>query len=192
MIRFIFILLLDVEPICSLMFLYNMNDFNFIHDYFTEEKIASFFFIIIGSISIVLAFIFLFIIQYSFFKGLAIPFLFIGCIQVLLGTITVLRAPKDMIRVEQQLNQEPQKIITEELSRMEKIQKNFRIYKWIEITLLILGLILFCLFYKSAQSFWKGLGMGLIIQAGTLLTLDLIAEKRADTYVARLVEKTVN
>ena len=62
-----------------------MNNVNFIHTYFTEERIESLFFIIIGSIAIALALIFLGIIKYSFFKGLAFPLLFIGIIQIIIG-----------------------------------------------------------------------------------------------------------
>lgn len=164
-----------------------MNDLNFIHTYFTEEKIESFFFIILGSISIVLAFVFLFIIQYSFFKGFAIPLLLIGSLQVFVGTIVACRAPKDISRVEQFLNSDPQKIKTEELPRMEKVLKSFGIYKWIEILLIITGMVLFFLFYNSPQTFWKGLGLGLLMQSTLMLSLDLVAKKRADTYKISLL-----
>ena len=164
-----------------------MNDLNFIHAYFTEEKIESFFFIILGSIGIIVAFIFLFIIQYSFFNGFAIPLLLIGCVQVLVGTIVVYRVPKDISRVEQYFRSEPQKIKTEELPRMEKVQKNFEIYKWVEILLIITGFVLFFIFYNSPQTFWKGVGLGLLIQAAVMLSLDLVAKKRADTYMNTLL-----
>ncbi len=163
-----------------------MNDLNFIHSYFTEEKIESFFFIIIGVISIILALIFLFIIKYSFFKGLAIPLLVFGCMQVLVGTIVALRVSKDISRVEFQMNNAPQKIRTEELPRIEKVQKNFVIYQWIEIALIISGLILFCLFYNSSQTYWKGLGLGILLQASMMFSLDMVAKKRTNNYIISL------
>ncbi|MBC7695029.1 MAG: hypothetical protein H7141_06230 [Burkholderiales bacterium] len=117
---------------------------------------------------------------------MAMPLLLIGFIQVSVGTIVVLRVPKDITRVENQLEREPQKIKTDELPRMEKVHNNFVIYQWIEIALIIAGLILFFLFYNSQQTFWKGLGMGLLIQAAIMLSLDFAAKKRADKYIVSL------
>ena len=160
-----------------------MNQLDFIHTYFTEEKIESLFFIIIGSIAIALALIFLGIIKYSFFKGMAYPLLFIGLIQVVVGSIVYLRVPKDIERVEQMASQQPNLIQTTEIPRMETVLQNFTIYKWIEITLIITGIILIIAFYKSPQTFWKGLGLGLLIQSNTMLCLDMMAEHRADIYM---------
>lgn len=159
---------------------------NFVTTYFTEEKIESLFFIIIGLIAILLALFFLFLIKYSFYKGLAFPLLLIGLIQLIVGTTVYFRSPKDIIKVEQIIKNEPQKIRTEELPRMEMVMQNFTIYKIIEITLLLTGGILFMFFYNSTLTFWKGLGLGLIMQAGIMLTLDIISEKRGITYIQHL------
>lgn len=159
---------------------------NFITTYFTEEKIESLFFIIIGLIAVFLALVFLFLIKYSFFKGLAFPLLLIGLIQLIVGTTVYFRSAKDIIRVEQIIKNEPQKIQNEELPRMETVMQNFTIYKIIEIILLLTGGILFAFFYNSSQTFWKGLGLGLIMQAGIMLTLDIVAEKRGKTYIQHL------
>jgi hypothetical protein len=161
---------------------------NFVSTYFTEEKIESIFFIIVGIITISLALIFWFVIKYSFYNGLAFPFLLVGLIQIIVGTTVYFRAPKDIIKVEQIIKNEPQKIKTEELPRMEIVMKNFTLYKWIEITLLLTGLILFILFYNSSQTFWKGLGLGLLIQASLMLSLDFVAEKRAQIYIQNLTQ----
>lgn len=159
---------------------------NFVTTYFTEEKIESLFFSIIGITSICLALIFWFIIKYSFYKGLAFPFLLVGLIQIIVGTTVYISSPKDITRIEQLIRHEPQKIQTEELPRMEVVMKSFTIYKWIEIILILTGIILFILFYNSSQIFWKGLGLGIIIQAGLMLTLDIVAEKRALDYIEAL------
>ncbi len=160
-----------------------MNQLDFIHTYFTEEKIESLFFIIIGSIAIALALIFLGIIKYSFFKGMAYPLLFIGLIQVVVGSIVYLRVPKDIERIEQMVSQQPQLLQTIEIPRIETVLQNFTIYKWIEIMLIITGIILIIVFYKSPQTFWKGIGLGLLIQSNIMLCLDMMAEHRADIYM---------
>ena len=160
-----------------------MNHLDFVQTYFTEEKIESLFFIIIGSIAIALALIFLGIIKYSFFKGMAYPLLFIGLIQVVVGSIVYLRVPKDIERIEQMVSQQPQLLQTIEIPRIETVLQNFTIYKWIEIMLIITGIILIIVFYKSPQTFWKGIGLGLLIQSNIMLCLDMMAEHRADIYM---------
>ena len=164
---------------------------NFIENYFSEEKIESLFFIILGIIAITSAFIFLGIIKYSFFKGMAIPLLLIGIIQLTVGVTVYNRSPKDNMRVQQIIKNEPNKIKTEELPRMEKVMKNFTVYKWLEIILFALGFIIFIVFCKSPQSFWKGLGLALMIQAGVMFSLDLLAEQRGRDYLINLTKETV-
>ena len=159
---------------------------NFVTTYFTEEKIESLFFIIIGIISVCLALIFWFIIKYSFYNGLAFPFMLVGLMQIIVGTTVYIRSPKDIIKVEQFIRHEPQKIQTEELPRMEVVMKSFTFYKWIEIILMLTGIILYILFFNSSQTFWKGLGLGLLIQASLMLTLDIVAEKRGRIYIQSL------
>lgn len=163
-----------------------MSSPNFVTTYFSEEKIESLFFIIIGIIAVFFALFFLFLIKYSFYKGLAFPLLLIGLIQLIVGTTVYFRSSKDIIKVEQFIKNEPQRIQTEELPRMQTVMQNFTIYKIIEIILLPTGIILFVFFYNSTQTFWKGLGLGLIMQACIMLTLDIAAEKRGKSYIQHL------
>lgn len=164
------------------------TNIDFIKTYFTEEKIESFFFIVIGLISIILSLIFWFVIKYSFYNGLAYPLLIVGIIQLVVGTTVYIRSPKDIVRVEQIIKNEPSKIKTKELPRMEMVMKNFEIYKTIEIGLLVIGLALLILFFKSSQTFWKGVGLGLLIQAALMLILDLLAEDRASKFIDELIK----
>jgi hypothetical protein len=159
---------------------------DFIKNYFTQEKIESVFFILIGVTAISFALINLFIIKYSFYKGLAYPLLLIGLIQLGVGASIYSRSPKDIIRVEDLFKKETQKIQTEEIPRMQVVIENFLLYKWIEIVLIIIGIILFFCCKKTPYVFWKGLGLGLIIQAALMLSLDSIAEKRSIIYLKQL------
>lgn len=163
---------------------------DFISTYFTEEKIESLFFIIIGFVAITLAIFFLWIIKYSFFKGMAIPFLLIGSIQLSAGYTIYKRSPDDINRVEQLVKSNHIDLKTTEVLRMESVIQNFTIYKWIEIALILSGLVLIILFQKSSQTFWKGLGLGLLIQASLMLCLNLIAEQRAEKYFQILISLT--
>ncbi len=163
----------------------------FITTYFTEEKIESLFFIILGLIAILLALIFWFIIKYAFYNGLAYPLLLVGIIQLTVGSIVYLKSDKDMVRIENYVTHEPNIITTQELPRMQVVMKNFTIYKTVEITLLLIGLFLFFYTKISAVHFWKGLGLGLIIQSSIMLSLDLVAEKRGISYISALTN-TIN
>ena len=96
------------------LYFYNQNTermhADFITTYFTEEKIESLFFIIISIITIALALIFLFLIKYSFFKGMAIPLLAFGIIELSAGAIVLTQSAKDLTRIEQIIKNEPQLI----------------------------------------------------------------------------------
>jgi hypothetical protein len=158
----------------------------FEESYFKQEQIESLIFIILGILSICLALIFLGIIKYSFFKGMAVPLLLIGLTQLIVGSIVYLRSPEDKYRVTQMLINERSKIKTEEIPRMEKVMQNFTVYKWIEIVLILASIILLIIFYSSPQTYWKGLALGLLIQAIMMLSLDVLAENRGQVYIEQL------
>lgn len=159
----------------------------FVSTYFTEEKIESLFFLLIGISSILLALIFLFIIKYSLYKGLAYPLLLIGILQVVVGISIYIRSPKDIIRVGQLIQNEPQNIQSNEIIRIDQVIDNFTTYLCIEMSLIIISLSLYIYFYKSPQTFWKGVALGLLIQASLLLPLDLVAKQRAHSYHDALI-----
>lgn len=83
------------------------------------------------------------------------------------------------------MHDDPQTYKSAVLSRMEAVIKNFRVYKGIEIILLILGIVL--TFILREKDLWYFVGIGLIIQSSLMLVLDLFSEKRAYEYL-RFVE----
>jgi hypothetical protein len=158
-----------------------------ITSYFTEEKLQSAIFIIIGVIAILFALIFLWLIKYSFFKGMAIPLFFIGMMQVSAGIITYNQSQKYSAKMELLLSNKPEEVKSEELKRMQIVLKNYANYKLTELILLLIGIALFILFNKSPQTFWKGLGLGLLLQASVLLALHLLSEQSGKMYVEQLI-----
>jgi hypothetical protein len=153
----------------------------FVQDYFNAEKYESIFFAALGLVAVLIAIYYYFNIGTPYYKGIAIPFLLIASIQIVVGTIVYFRSPKDIIMVETMLKDAPQKIGTVEIPRMEVVMKNFTIYRYTEISLLVFGLLLF--FFCPSDSFWKGIGLGLAIQAGLMLFLDYFAEARGVEYL---------
>jgi hypothetical protein len=66
--------------------------------------------------------------------------------------------------------------------------QKFVLYRRVEISLLVLGLLFF--FYFNPESLIKGLGIGLAIQSALMLFLDYFAKKRGFEYLDFL--KNVN
>lgn len=67
---------------------------------------------------------------------------------------------------------------------METVMKAFVTYRYIELALIALGLILI-LFMRGSDTA-SAIGGGLILQAGIILVLDLFAETRGEAYLQAL------
>lgn len=154
---------------------------NAIENYFTEEKYESVLFVLVGIVAIVLAIYFFVKVKQPFYNGMSYPLIAIAFIQIVVGSTVFLRSPNDVKRVNEFLEKDQNKIVLEEIPRMNKVMKNFVLYRWIELSLIVVGLILF--FLAPQKSFWKGLALGIIIQAGFMLLLDYFAESRGKIYL---------
>jgi multidrug transporter EmrE-like cation transporter len=152
--------------------------------YFNAEKNESILFILVGIISIILSIYILAKVKQPFYNGMAYPLITIALIQLIVGGSVYLRSPKDIIRLENILQVEKSKIQTEEIPRMQAVMKNFALYKWLEISLIVVGIIMF--FYFQPTSILRGIGLGLFIQAGFMLLLDFFAESRGRIYLEYL------
>ena len=166
------------------------RDFSFIHKYFIAEKQESLLFLIAGILAITLAIVFLFFMKsnLSFYKGTAIPLLVIGLIQGVVGYTIWARSDKQRIDVAYKIGMEPVGFVKgEELPRMQTVNKNFVIYRYTEIALTLIGLVLiFLLRNNSEKIFWYGLGITLTIQSLIMLGADYFAEKRALDYTKQI------
>ena len=159
--------------------------------YFHGEKAESYIFMMIGVVAFAMALYFFFALKTSFWKGVAVPFIIVALLEFVVGYTIVTRSPKDIARVETYLQQAPKNIKTIEIPRMEKVLSNFVEYRYVEIALIIFGIVLM---YSCMQdTFWRGLGLGLFMQASIVLCLDFFAERRGHIYVLylqELIEKT--
>jgi hypothetical protein len=152
-----------------------------IKNYFTAEKHESILFVFVGVVAIITALYFLLKFKQPFYNGMAYAFIAIALIQVVVGISVWLRSPKDIERVSNIVKNNTSKIQTEEIPRMNVVMKNFILYRWVEIVLMLVGLVAFFCFPPS--TLWKGLGLGLFIQAAFMLLLDYFAESRGKVYV---------
>lgn len=156
--------------------------------YFQAEKNESLLFVLVGLVSIALATYFFIKVKQPFYNGMAYPLIAVALIQLTVGCSVYLRSAKDIIRVENIAQSEISKIEMEEIPRMQTVMKNFTLYKWVEISLIVVGIIMF--FFFPPMTLWKGMGLGLSVQAGFMLALDLFAESRGKTYLEYLQTMT--
>lgn len=160
-----------------------------IEKYFLAEKAESWVFMAIGITAIVLAILFFFFLKTTFYKGAAIPLITIGLLLGIVGFNVYKRSDEDRIRNVYALTMNPGQLKEKELPRMEKVMKNFVVYRYVEIVLTLLGIGLFVYFKNNeAQLFWKGLGITLAIMALLAVTADYFAEKRGGLYKKQMDE----
>lgn len=154
--------------------------------YFNAEKYESVVFVLGGVFAISSAMYFFVKVEQPFYNGIAYPLIAVALIQIVVGGSIYFRSPKDIVRVEQIVQTDKLKIQTEEIPRMQTVMKNFALYKRIEISLIVVGTIMF--FYFQPTTIWKGVGLGLFIQASFMLLLDLFAENRGNSYLKFLIK----
>ena len=160
-----------------------------IEKYFVAEKHESLLFLIVGLAAVLLALIFYFGVKTQIGRGAAIPLLIFGLIQAAVGYTVYQRSDDQRINNVYAYDMNPVQLKTGELARMEKVNRNFRFYRWIEAAGVISGVILILVFYKNPDRyFWIGLGLALSIMSAEFFTADFIASKRALHYT-QLLEK---
>ena len=154
-----------------------------IERYFLAEKQESLLFMAVGVAAMILAIVFFFILKSSFFRGASIPLIAISLIQIMVGYSVYARSDEQRINIVYSYDIEPSKIKGEELTRMKTVNKNFILYRYVEIALAASGLFLIGFYRTNADTrFWFGLGLTLCIQSLFMLVADYFAEKRAKEY----------
>jgi hypothetical protein len=151
-------------------------------EYFFEEKAESVVFVLAG-VAAVAASVWLWRTG-SAYRAMAFPLVAVALIHLTVGASVYLRADGQVAALTAQFAQSPAALQAAELARMATVMKNFALYKLIEIALLALGIAMTYAFRHREALY--AVGIGLVIQAGLTLVLDLFAEKRGDTYLAAL------
>ena len=170
-----------------------------IEEYFIAEKQAGLIFLSLGIIAIITSVVFIFFFKSNFSRGAAIPLIVFGILQCIVGYTVHTRSDNDRIKVVYAYDMNPTEIKTKELPRMEKVNKSFKIIKWVEIAFIIIGVILIFKFKNNytIEDSWKGnafilgIAIALTIQAAILLCTDYFAESRALKYTTSLKEYVI-
>lgn len=157
-----------------------------IERYFTGEKQESILFVLIGLLAVAGALAALIILKTPFWKGFAIPCIAIGLLLGIVGWTVYQRSDNDRIRNVYAYSMNPAQLKNEEIPRMEQVMKNFRIYRYIEITLLVAGLMAGWYFSDSNRPMFRGMGWGFVLMAFVALSADFFAERRGAVYLGGL------
>jgi hypothetical protein len=160
-----------------------MLDKKGIEQYFVAEKKESLVFIFIGVTSVVSSLFFFFFSKMAFYRGVAIPFFLIGLLQSIVGYTVYKRSDGDRIRNIYAFDMNPGELKEKEMPRMKKVLKNFIIYRYTELLLLLNGIALYIFFIRDIKhDFWRGFGLALAVMSLLIFIGDYFAEKRARLY----------
>ena len=118
---------------------------------------------------------------HSPYRAMAWPLAAVGLVQLVVGGTVFVRTPGQVARLTGQLRASPSAYQAEEAARMGRVQRSLALYKRIEIGLLAIGLALASI--EDYGGTLYAVGMGLILEAGLMLFLDLRAERRGHRYL---------
>lgn len=118
------------------------------------------------------------------FRGAAWPLVIVAVIQLVVGGTIYFRTDGQVESLIQRLDGDPSAMQRDESARMEKVMTSFRLYKMIEVALILVAIGL--LIFTRPPAIAAGVGLGLLLQASVMLTADIVAEHRGATYVAAL------
>jgi len=175
------------EPVKNLAWEFQMKDQ--LVRYFQAEKAESALFVLAAVAAVAISLVL--INSANEYRWIAAPLIAIALIQATVGGAVLLRTNQQVERLTNQLDSDPQDYRAQELARMDAVERNFRLYKIAEISVLAIGIAL--TYAMRARLGWYSVGIGCIAQAALMLVFDLVAEHRADVYVEhirRLVQPT--
>lgn len=156
-------------------------------DYFAGETRESFVFIGAGAASLGAA-IPLFIQHGEVGRPMSIPLAIMGVVELALGIGLLARTPKQVEGLAAQLQSDPAAWKEAESKRMRGVMNGFQLYRLFELTMGVTGAAMAGIGYVRDAPTVVGVGLGLLVQAAVLLTLDWFAEERGRKYSALIDE----
>jgi hypothetical protein len=153
---------------------------SFIQNYFKPEKYEALLFLIIGIALITFSIYAIIKFGDGFYKGFAIPVILIALVQIVVGGTVFFRTDEQVKQLEILYQENPKAFADKELARIIPVNKNFVIYRNVELAFIVVGLTLF--FFLRNNDFWYGIGVGMFIQGALMLSLDMFAERRGNIY----------
>lgn len=150
--------------------------------YFTAEKHGAVLLIVMGIASI-LACCALWQTK-SAFSGMIWPLLLFAAIELVIGGVVAWRTPAQVESLQAGIAQAKAPTVTAELTRMARVNENFRMVKMFEAAIIGAGILMACLL--PAASTGHSIGLGMVLQGAVLFVFDAFAHHRAQAYVGWL------
>lgn len=116
-------------------------------------------------------------------KGASYPVAAVGLVELAAGIVLLARTDGQVRDRRARIARDPAGFKRDETERMDRVASEFTLLKWTEIGLLAGGLGLFSWGALDEKRTLQGVGLGLAAQSAVMLTLDLFAAARADTYL---------
>lgn len=158
-----------------------------IEKYFLAEKKESLLFLLIGAAGILTGITFLLLMKQLFYTGASIPLLLVGLLLTIVGYTVYRRSDEDRKRNVYAYDMNPSQLKETELPRMKMVMRNFVLYRYAEIFLLLLGAALYVYYIRDFRhDFWRGFGLALAVMALLALFADFFAERRGKNYTSGL------
>ena len=151
--------------------------------YIIAEKQESLLFMAVGILAICVA-VWLWMNGHRL-KAMAFPLVGIALIQLVVGGTVYFRSDAQLASLARQFETTPAEFRKTESGRMQVVMKNFTTYKWIEVALLTIGVLLIVLFQRHDLA--AGIGAGLVLQSAFMLCLDMFAEARGRDYLEAIL-----
>jgi hypothetical protein len=165
----------------------NMHMVKDMTDYFVGEKQESMLFIVAALLALGLA-VWLWTHGHRL-RFMALPLVVVALMQLVVGVTIFARTDAQVANLSAQLASSPTEFKQTETERMQTVMANFKMYKTVELALLVVGTCLIAFFAKWDAA--TGMGIGLVVQAGFTLALDLFAEARGEAYLRALADIAV-
>ncbi|HZO16349.1 MAG TPA: hypothetical protein VFB62_23910 [Polyangiaceae bacterium] len=122
--------------------------------------------------------------------GASIPLLAVSAIQLGAGIVLLVRTGDQVRDLRAKARKNLAAYRAEELPRMARVNFWFDVYKGIEIGLALLGVAGMAYGQADDRPAVFGAGIGLTSQSLAMLSLDLVAEDRADRYTSWILRLT--
>jgi len=121
-------------------------------------------------------------------RPLSVPLLVFGVVHAVLGVGLALRTPGQVKNLAAMLSSDPAGWKDAESKRMRSVMSGFQLYRAFELVVGTTGAFMAGLGYVRDQPAVLGVGLGLLIEAATLLALDFFAEERGRKYSALIAD----
>ncbi|HVY74587.1 MAG TPA: hypothetical protein VG890_07140 [Puia sp.] len=158
-----------------------------IERYFAAEKQAGLLFLLLGLAIVVLAVVLYLVLKTDFWKGAAIPLFVFGLIQTGIGYS--IRQKADELRVNNvyAYDMHPVQLKNVELPRMEGVNRNIRLFRWLGVLVFAIGVLIAARCYgDESRRFWLGFGITLAFAGADFFTAESIASIKASEYTVKL------